>query len=741
MVLCLHGSSVLAQNSKVLKVLDVSSGEPISEMYWRQGSESGVSNELGEINVQLSAINELQLSHISYGTKTLKGVGLSDALAQGVIKCDKVVLEINPVTIIGLHSSGLDANRPMDFSYQDRLSSDAGAVLTQMPEIAVIRKSGSYGFDPVLRGFKYDRLNIVMNGSQSAIAACPNRMDPPTSQVPTSTIQKVEVYKGPYALRYGAGFGGTINFVSEPLVFTTKPEASGRLSGSYESNGSIYRTEGKVSIHNPNYNLTLLGSLSQGKDYLDGNGDHVLANFKRSSLGAILGVKLSAHQDVKMSAINNMASGVDFPSLPMDLTSDDTWLYSGEHQIRFVGSALNQWNSSLYLTAVNHSMDNFHKPPPQMASAQTLADTYNYGGRTEGAWRWDASRLFAGSDVRFDEVDGTRTRTFLMGPNVGKIVYDNVWQEAIISKYAVFGEYQFTRSLFDFVVSSRLELNQADSRNSDSGFEALYPTMSATQVNPSVSGGLKYHVSNNFTSGLSLGRAQRSGGLAERYINYLPIGIDAYEMIGNPSLNPEVNNQLDVSFDWQFKTTKVGLTCFGSYLSNYISSVIRDDLKPKMATAPGVRQFVNVDKASVVGFEAVWVQALPWSLSHRLSVAYSQGEDMTLNEALPEMAPLDIRFALMGHYVKKSLVPELRLRYVAQQNRIATSYGETVSPSFYLVDALMAYHKRWFNASAGIYNVFNQAYYEHLNRSVRDADVKPIYAPGRSLVMTLSVSF
>ena len=77
-----------------------------------------------------------------------------------------------------------------------------------------------------VRGFKYDRLNIVMNGSQSAIAACPNRMDPPTSQVPTSTIQKVEVYKGPYALRYGAGFGGTINFVSEPLVFTTKPEAS-----------------------------------------------------------------------------------------------------------------------------------------------------------------------------------------------------------------------------------------------------------------------------------------------------------------------------------------------------------------------------------------------------------------------------------------------------------------------------------------------------------------------------------
>ena len=40
---------------------------------------------------------------------------------------------------------------------------------------------------------KYDQLNIVLNGAQCATAACPNRMDPPTSQLAPNTIEKVEI--------------------------------------------------------------------------------------------------------------------------------------------------------------------------------------------------------------------------------------------------------------------------------------------------------------------------------------------------------------------------------------------------------------------------------------------------------------------------------------------------------------------------------------------------------------------
>lgn len=66
----------------------------------------------------------------------------------------------------------------MEVRNSDKLSHDAGDFLSQSAFIGGIRKSGSYGFDPVLRGFKYDQINIVMDNGLSATAACPNRMDP-----------------------------------------------------------------------------------------------------------------------------------------------------------------------------------------------------------------------------------------------------------------------------------------------------------------------------------------------------------------------------------------------------------------------------------------------------------------------------------------------------------------------------------------------------------------------------------
>ena len=89
------------------------------------------------------------------------------------------------------------------------------------------------------------RYQVVLNGAQSATAACPNRMDPPTSQMAPNMIDRIEILKGPYALRYGSGFGATINFVPSSLRFTTDKDVYGRLSMAYEGNGDIIRGEKK----------------------------------------------------------------------------------------------------------------------------------------------------------------------------------------------------------------------------------------------------------------------------------------------------------------------------------------------------------------------------------------------------------------------------------------------------------------------------------------------------------------
>lgn len=64
---------------------------------------------------------------------------------------------------------------------------------------------------------------------------------------------------------------------------------------------------------------------------------------------------------------------------------------------------------------------------------------------------------------------------------------------------------------------------------------------------------------------------------------------------------------------------------------------------------------------------------------------------MEIDEPLPEIAPLDIRYALYGSYLKDRLRPEVTFRYVDEQSRISSDFGETITPSFALLDIKIGY--------------------------------------------------
>jgi len=85
-------------------------------------------------------------------------------------------------------------------------------------------------------------------------------MDPASSQIPVNMISKVEVIKGPYSLRYGNAFGGTINFKSSAPMFSETFKPVGRLGTSYESNGNVFRTEGVGGFSGSGVDLKVFGS-------------------------------------------------------------------------------------------------------------------------------------------------------------------------------------------------------------------------------------------------------------------------------------------------------------------------------------------------------------------------------------------------------------------------------------------------------------------------------------------------
>lgn len=730
----------LAQENISIQFLDGDTDVPIAGLTYHYGFQRGISNDQGTVALIYNSETWLYLSHLSYGTWSLDPEAVAEAAQKGRNFRKESTHGLQPISVISLKLPE-EKDKKISISDQERLQHDAGAILTLNPVIAGIRKGGSFAFDPVLRGFKYDQLNVVIDGLQSANAACPNRMDPPTAQVALNRIREVEILKGPHALRYGIGLGGTLNYIQESPAFTSEAGVYGRYSGMYESNGNVIRNEGRVGFQGSKYDIGVLGSWAQGNDYKDGDGNMVPSEFMRGTVGLYADFKASQKDLIQLSVNRNFARDVDFPSLAMDLRTDDTWMTSLKHSRTFTGGSLSRWNTSVYFTRVDHLMDNLLRDlNPRMMNASTPATTENFGGRTEGQWTFEKGKLFAGADFKSESAQGTREREILMGPMAGKTFYDNLWQDSQITKTGVFANYLFPVKNYVFTLAGRLDVNQATANDPAEEFIQVNGETDVTQLNPGISFGVQRDLGESFNLGIWAASVQRSGSLLERFINYLPVGLDPYEMVGNPDLKPETNNELDLVLGYAKNKISLELTLFGSYLTDYITSE-KTDLKPKLMTSPGVRRYINVDDAYKTGFELAFQQRLTTHFSHNLQVAYTYGKDLVLNAPLPEIAPLDLRYSFRAHALENKLNAGINLRHVLAQERVSEAFGEGKTPGFTLLDFDVSYLvTEKIMVKTGAQNLLDETYYEHLSRPI-GTNKTPLYSPGRNFFLMVSVKF
>jgi iron complex outermembrane receptor protein len=664
---------------------------------------------------------------------------IATAIKKGVSYRDREIMTSKPITVIGMRPRSYKSET-LSLGAREKLAHDAGSILLQSPMVSSIRKSGMYGFDPVLRGFKYDQINIVINGAQCAVAACPNRMDPPISQIAPNMMEHVEIIKGPHSFRYGNSIGGTINFKTAETHFPESKTYYGRWSSGIEISGNIFRTEGMIGKNSDRYDFGIFGSFSNGDDYKDGNQNIIAARFQRTSIGLNFGMRLSDDQQLLVSGTGNLAKDVDFPALPMDLRSDETYLYNIQHTNTLNYGALKSWNTTLYTSIVDHAMDNLEKKlNPRKMDAETDANTISYGGRTEGIWQFESSKIYSGFDLRIESADGERRRTFLLGPQKGISEKDNVWNGGRISKIGMFSEYHKLFPQIKLVLSGRMTYEKAEATDLDPYFAQKNQKSKSTQVHPGLSIGGISELGRHFSAGIWLGHARRGAGITERYINSFPVGLDAYDMLGNPQLKPEVNNQLDINLNYRNNNTEINLGLFSSFLKNYISSEIEESLSPTMPSSPGVRRYININEAFMSGFELKWMQNINPRLEHHLNIAYTFGEDKVRNNPLPEIAPLDFRYSLRGNFIQNSLHPSLSFRYVMQQDRVSENFGETRTPSFSLLDFRLSYQiTKYLGTTMGIQNILDEAYYEHLNRFVKGQPY-PIYDRGRNFFFSIFI--
>ncbi|MBI2284259.1 MAG: TonB-dependent receptor [Bacteroidetes bacterium] len=651
---------------------------------------------------------------------------------------DSTVETLSPVSVYAL--KGKPTHKSLKLTHADWVKHDAGEVLLQIPGFSSIRKSGDFGFDPVFRGFKWEQVSILNDGGLTAHAACPNRMDPPSSQVMINQVEKIEVIKGPHNFRFGPATGAVVNFKTAEPVFSSQKEMFGRINIGGESNGDIFRTEGQIGMRGKNTQVSLAGSYSNGRDYKDGNGTIIPAVFNRGAINLNAAYQVKQNQVASINITRNFARNTSFPTLMMDLLSDDTWMIQGKYQIRSTNRWYSQWNTQVFTSFVDHQMGNGLRPASATMLSHVFSNTQTSGGKTEFQIKKNNQALYLGADLKYEYANGNRTRTMITGMMAGKTFTDTLWQKASLLHTGFFGHFDKTIGKYEFTLSSRLDLVHAKPNAVSTKYAGTNTKLETADLNPSISAGINRIFSRSFQAGLWLGRGVRSASITEKFINFIPVGLDAYEVVGNAQLKPEANTQLDLILAYKNQSTSLQVTLFASSVQNFISSVVDPTLKPVVSTAPGVRRFINISNARLTGFEFHWGQQVGSRIRNELSATYTRGQNRELDQPLPEINPFELRNKLQADLYKNKITGYISLRHSFEQNRVSTAFNEKTTAAFTVTDlGLNIRPAAKLQFTLAVQNLFNQTYKEHLSRYI--SSTLPLNSPGRSWVMMASYQF
>ena len=724
------------------RVYDATTNTALSEAnIWIQGHRRGeVSDFRGFFAFKNLERGEYTLivSHIGFEQtgKTITLTGGEEKHVEIHLN-EKPILLVEEIVVTGTRTASYVQADYLRKDFEAQQPKDLGKYMRNVPNVSAIRRGG-YGLDPVLRGFKYDQLNVQIDGGARVEGACPSRMDPPMAHISAGDLEKIEVLKGPYALRFGPSFGGVINMVMSAPERHETFTLGAQIESGYESNFNGWQNRLSVSGGSNMYDFRASGGFTNYNNYTDGDGNEIPAAFDKSDYTLKFGINPLQNHRLQVSFRQVFTRDVSFPALMMDERKDDTSIFILDYAARNVSPLVNSLSLKAYRSDVDHIMDNRDRPTAAMTDAVTDVTTSVTGLRAETGLLLQSNVLFIGLDYTQTDKTGFRTREFLAGPMQGNILTDNVWQGASIMNAGLFGEFRASISDVQFITSARIDYNEGKSNDPDNAFREMHPLMDSEFTNLSISAGISRAISRNIELNLYAGRGVRSPGISERYINFFPIGIDRYDYIGDPQLNPEINNNIDLGVRMRTTAGTVTGNIFYSYVQDFISPELTD-LEGKNMDVLGVKRFTNISSATLTGFEIGYSALFSNALHVSTSVAYTHGKNNNTDEYLPEIPPLEGRSVVSYSMMNGNLIPEFSIRAVAGQNKISETFGESRTPGFVLVNAAVRYSPLQFvDISAGVNNIFDKSYYEHLNRRNRE-DGNPLLEPGRVFYVNLSL--
>jgi len=605
-------------------------------------------------------------------------------------------------------------------------------IMSRLPEISLMRR-GAYGMEPAIRYFNGGQINVQVDGMRIH-GACTDRMDPATIYIEPVNLKSLEVQTANSGFMNGSSIGGTVNMKMAEPDFSSPKKITGILNSGYQTAAKSFYESLRLNYSTGKWAFLASGTYRNSKNYRAGCGDEIsFSQFRKVNYSLAVKYQLSKTSYLKADVLGDDGWNIGYPALPMDVGYAAARIYSLSFHKEDNTKRVYKWHTKIYANTIRHFMDDSKRPDVPMHMDMPGSS------KTVG--------LFSEAEVRINRkqklmlrADGSATflnASMTMYQNGQAPMYMLTWPDNRRDQYGISASWLWQAdSLTQLQLTGRADY-----------FSSVLTTIEAKQHVGIFSNGfssrndLLKNVSAQFTRKLGrrvkvtagAGYAQRMPTASELFGFYLFNASDGYDYIGNPYLKTEQSLQADLAVLYSWKRSRVQLSGYYSKVKNFIAGGINNSMSSMTIGAKGVKTYYNINAATVAGAEASGFFKPVNAIDIVTTFRYTLARDKQ-NDPLPFVAPLKNITSI--RYQPNRFSAQLETESALQQNQVSNKYGEDVTVGYFLLHSRIGYSGRVFKNSfelqAGVENIFDIKYHEHL-------DWGNISRPGRNFYLQLKL--